>query len=158
MMRILEALAKGKEPMNQYQLRKKTRLAKDTVKGGASMLKIGKWITIARIERKRGPNPSEFYELTPLGKFRVAASSKIAYLKSQERERLGANTYQQYVARGKTARQLWADRLSTLVREAILAQEATPGWHLKLDILADKDGRIKWEAKIPGPWGVKNNP
>lgn len=144
---ILEALAK-EGPMNQYQLRKKTRLAKTTVERWISSLRAGRWIQVQRVERKRGPNPSEFYELTELGRYRIAASSPRRYLASKQRQLLGRTKYEAYVDREQSGRQHNAEHWSQLVKEALLARKATPGWHLALDIRANKAGRIRWKAKV----------
>ena len=144
---ILEALAK-KEPLNKYQLRKNTRLAKKSVDLWIPRLKAGEWITVQRVERKRGPNPSEFYTLTDLGRYRVAASSSIAHLSSNQRKRLGRTKYEAYVDRGLLARQQKAEHWSQLVREAFLAEKATPGWYLTLNIRANEAGRMRWKAKV----------
>ncbi len=144
---ILETLAR-KEESNQYQLRKNTRLAKKTIERWIPRLKAGEWITVERVERKRGPNPSEFYALTDLGRYAVASRSRISHLSTEQRERLGRTKYEAYVSRRQLARQQNADHWSQLVREALRAEKGTPGWHFTLEIRADKAGRMGWKAEV----------
>jgi len=144
---ILEALAKSKEPLNQYRLRQKTRLAKKTVERAIPKLKTGGWIGVKRVEHRRGPNPSEFYELTDLGRYRVAASSNLCYLARCQEERLGTKL-QDFVDKKRIAREVEAERWSQLLREVLLSRKATPGWRLRIDLKADKMGKIHSDISV----------
>lgn len=146
--KILCSLAE-QGPQTKYNLRKQTRLARQTIHNTIPGMKWHGWIEPETIRRTRTGKLSEQYRLTSLGWVRaVAIDSKLANRVPAQLNGI-VKQHEESISHGR-ARD--AERWGQVVKEVLGSGRAPPGWHLKIEILADKeDGRIRYHIQYGVP-------
>lgn len=128
-------------PQNKYNLKRQTKLARQTIHNAIPQMKSNGWIEVDSAEETKAKKISERYALTGHGwTLAVGAKPKLA---SRVPERLDG-VYKQHEESFSRGRARDAERWGQLVRDVLTSRRAAPGWHLKIEIWANKvDGRIR---------------
>jgi len=145
---ILKTMAMAREPLNKYELQKQAKAARQSVYDWVPRMERLGWIEVDRVERSRVGLPVKYYKLTDLGLFRAAGVA--ADMSEDIRRRLGAK-YEEYEVRSMRSRVIDIDRWIQVIREVVRSGKAAPDWEFKLEIKANKQGRVTYSVSSGFP-------
>ena len=145
MLVVLGVFARSKEPMNKYQIRKKTDLGQQTVYDAVRRLKLLKWIEVESAKEWRVKGLTvEKYALTDLGWFRAAK----AYPELTRRVKiiLGGKFHE---FEERQSRNLSAEvrKWFRIAEEVILRGTAAPNWSMTIYVKADDKGQVTYGVR-----------
>ena len=140
--KLLRALFQAETPLNKYQIEKESKVSRGTVYNWISRMKRLGWIEVASTGRSRVGLPVEYYRLTELGYFRVATSNPD--LTAKVRNVLGDKFKELKEKAAKTSLDRFREELR-LAEEVYMRKTAPPNWTLKIELRADKNGRV-WHS------------